>query len=245
MIYSEFATFYDELFDDELYQKWVEFVKLSVNPTEAILDLACGTGKLLVLLKKAGYQVTGADLSDDMLAIANSHLLEAGDTETQLLNTNMLDLSEIDKYGAITCFDDSICYLQDVDEVAKMFKEVYQHLEKGGQFLFDVITPYQTDEKYPGYMYNFNDGENAFMWTTYVGDFPHSVEHYLTFFRYNEIINGYDEYSEVHHERTYPLDVYLEALKKSGFTSVEVSANFGVEKIKDNTTRWFFRCKRD
>ena len=163
MIYTEFATFYDQLFDNALYNKWVNFVSNNVNKNDKILDLACGTGRLLVLMKKKGYDAIGADFSEDMLAIANEHLIEAGFTEPSLLNENMLDLSELGNFDVITCFDDSICYLNNLNEVEVMFKEVYGHLNRHGKFLFDVITPYQTDVKYPGYMYNFHDEDHAFM----------------------------------------------------------------------------------
>ncbi|WP_429970992.1 class I SAM-dependent DNA methyltransferase [Fructilactobacillus sp. Tb1] len=244
MIYTEFATFYDQLFDNDLYDKWIDFVSNNIKKTDEILDLACGTGRLLVLMKQAGYNAIGADLSDDMLAIANEHLNEAGFGDTPLLNENMLDLSELGKFDVITCFDDSICYLGDIEEVQTMFNEVDQHLNDEGTFLFDVITPYQTDVKYPGYMYNFHDEDHAFMWTTYIGEFPHSVEHDLTFFSYNTEIEGYDEYSETHFERTYPVEEYQAVLTKAGFKDVKVTADFGNKEIDDTTTRWFFACKK-
>lgn len=244
MIYTEFATFYDQLFDNDLYEKWIDFVNNNVKRTDQILDLACGTGRLLVLMKKAGYRASGADLSDDMLAIANEHLNEAGFSETPLFNENMLDLSELGYFDVITCFDDSICYLSDIDEVQTMFNEVIQHLNQSGKFLFDVITPYQTDVKYPGYMYNFHDEDHAFMWTTYIGEVPHSVEHDLTFFSYNAQIKGYDEYSETHFERTYLLQAYQNALTNAGFKHIKVSADFGNQAIDDQTTRWFFVCEK-
>lgn len=245
MIYTEFATFYDQLFDNALYNKWVNFVSNNVNKNDKILDLACGTGRLLVLMKKKGYDAIGADFSEDMLAIANEHLIEAGFTEPSLLNENMLDLSELGNFDVITCFDDSICYLNNLNEVEVMFKGVYGHLKRHGKFLFDVITPYQTDVKYPGYMYNFHDEDHAFMWTTYIGEFPHSVEHDLTFFNYNNEIKGYDEYSETHYERTYLAKEYQSVLYKVGFKNIKISSEFGEKEVDDQTTRWFFVCEKD
>ncbi|CAM2765501.1 class I SAM-dependent DNA methyltransferase [Fructilactobacillus fructivorans] len=245
MIYGEFASFYDELFDNELYKKWCNFVVSNVPKSARILDLACGTGRLLVQLKNAGYQVAGADLSDDMLAIANDHLNENGIFDVELINANMLDLDGLPKYGAITCFDDSICYLANIDQVMQMFAQVRNHLSNDGKFLFDVITPYQTDIVYPGYMFNTNDGDRAFMWNTFIGNVPHSVEHDLSFFDYNHELDAFDEYNETHKERTYSLIEYQDALKSAGFNNVRVSSDFGNDEVHDDTTRWFFVCSEE
>ncbi|USS85253.1 class I SAM-dependent methyltransferase [Fructilactobacillus myrtifloralis] len=240
MIYSQFATFYDQLFDNELYPQWADYVKRWVQPPARVLDLACGTGRLLVLLDQAGYQVTGVDLSADMLALANQHLAEA-ETTVPLLQLNMLDLQELGEFDAVTCFDDSLCYLQDLSEVTQVFQTVADRLPVGGQFLFDVITPYQTDVKYPGYMYNYQDDDQAFMWTTYAGSEPHAVEHDLTFFHYQPELDAYAAYAETHYERTYPLGDYEQALHSAGFGEIIVTSDFGKAPVTDTTTRWFFR----
>ncbi|USS87588.1 class I SAM-dependent methyltransferase [Fructilactobacillus hinvesii] len=239
MIYSQFATFYDQLFDNQLYLKWAQYVQKYVPTGANILDLACGTGRLLVLLQRAGYQMTGADLSEEMLTLASQHASEAHLT-LPLLQVNMLDLSGLDQFDAVTCFDDSLCYLANLAEVQRVFQAVFQHLVSGGHFCFDVITPYQTDVKYPGYMYNYQDEKQAFMWTTYAGKVAHSVEHDLTFFLYQADLDAYQAYSETHHERTYELADYQQALQAAGFTDVNVSAEFGTAEPTAQTTRWFF-----
>ncbi|USS93838.1 class I SAM-dependent methyltransferase [Fructilactobacillus ixorae] len=240
MIYSQFATFYDQLFDNELYPKWADYVRRWVQPPARVLDLACGTGRLLVLLAQAGYQVTGVDLSAEMLALANQHLAEA-ETTVPLLQLNMLDLQELGEFDVVTCFDDSLCYLQDLTEVTQVLQTVADRLPVGGQFLFDVITPYQTDVKYPGYMYNYQDDDQAFMWTTYAGRVSHAVEHDLTFFHYQPDLGAYAAYAETHRERTYPLGDYEQALHSAGFGAISVTSDFGNAPVTDTTTRWFLR----
>lgn len=68
-----------------------------------ILELACGTGALAVAFAKDGYKVTGLDLSEEMLMIASQRAYEE-DASIQFVEGNMLDLSEIGQYQAITCF---------------------------------------------------------------------------------------------------------------------------------------------
>ena len=66
----------------------------------------------------------------------------------------MLDLSQAGTYDFVTCYSDSICYMQDEVEVGDVFKEVYNVLNEGGVFIFDVHSTYQTDEVFPGYSYH-------------------------------------------------------------------------------------------
>ncbi|MFB9770630.1 class I SAM-dependent DNA methyltransferase [Lactiplantibacillus modestisalitolerans] len=244
MIYQTFAELYDELFDPAMYQQWLDFVRRRVpDQTGQLLELACGTGRLGVLLAQAGYQVTGLDLSDNMLALAQQHAQEAG-VPLPLLQGDMLDLSEIGTFNTVTCFADSFCYLPDLGAVEAAFTQVGQHLTADGRFLFDVITPHQTDDVYPGYMYNYQDDERAFMWTSYAGEVPHSAEHELTFFIYNEQKQAFDQVGELHHERTYTLADYQAALSRAGFKHVAVTADFGTAEPNETTTRWFFDCQK-
>ncbi|RRK09867.1 class I SAM-dependent methyltransferase [Lactiplantibacillus garii] len=244
MIYQTFAELYDELFDPAMYAQWLDFVRREI-PTQAgqLLELACGTGRLGVLLAQDGYHVTGLDLSDNMLALAEEHAEQAAVT-LPLLQGDMLDLSEIGTFDAVTCFADSFCYLPDLTTVQKAFTQVAQHLTPDGTFLFDVITPHQTDDVYPGYMYNYRDEDRAFLWTSYAGEVGHSAEHDLTFFIYNEDKDAFDEVSELHHERTYDLADYQQALAAAGFKHVRVTADFGQTAPDAQTTRWFFTCQK-
>ncbi|KRL83673.1 putative methyltransferase (putative) [Ligilactobacillus apodemi DSM 16634 = JCM 16172] len=244
MIYSSFAKLYDELMDPTMYDQWLEFVNQELDPTEGeVLDLACGAGRLAVMMAKAGYRVSGVDLSEEMLSLAEMHAREAN-LELAFMQGNMLDLSELATFSAITCFADSFCYLKDEAQLLQAFNEVYNHLEADGKFIFDVITPYQTDEIYPGYMYNYTDETQAFIWSSFADDFEHSAVHELTFFVWNETLQSYERVSEVHHERTYELEKYLALLAKAGFKNIQVSADFGKAVPDEKTTRWFFSCQK-
>ncbi|WP_214464322.1 class I SAM-dependent DNA methyltransferase [Levilactobacillus brevis] len=246
MIYQSFAELYDELFDPAMYDQWLDFVTDRVDPTSGeLLDLACGSGRLGVLLAEHGYQVSGLDLSEDMLALAAKHA-EKADVALPLVAGDMMDLSVLGEYQTVTCFADSFCYLPDLTAVTQAFAQVHDHLAVGGQFLFDVITPHQTDDVYPGYMYNYVDDTRAFVWTSYgIEDETHAAEHDLTFFTQNPKTGEYRKVTELHHERTYPLADYQTALKQAGLTLKRVSADFGANEVTSETTRWFFEVTRE
>ena len=73
--YINLAKSYDILTRDVDYEATVSFYNeildsLRLTPRTAV-DLACGTGSVAILLAKQGLQVTGVDLSEDMLCVAS------------------------------------------------------------------------------------------------------------------------------------------------------------------------------
>lgn len=246
MIYTNFAQLYDELFDETVYSEWQQFVTSQVSTNSEILDLAGGAGRLAVLLAQAHYSVAVADLSPAMLSLADQHARE-NNVNIPLFETNMLDLSDLGQYDAFLCFADSLCYLDNLEQIATVFTQVNKHLTANGKFIFDVITPYQTDRIYPGYMYNYEDEghQRAFLWHSYEDEQQkHGVVHELTFFNQLSKSDKYERVAETHFEKTYELDQYLAALGQAGFSKVSVKANFGKQEIDEQTTRWFFVCQK-
>lgn len=244
--YQTFAQLYDNLFDGELYLQWRDYVQANVPDKQGkLLDLAGGAGRLAVLLAQAGYQdVSVFDLSPEMLSLAMKHAQEAKVT-IPLIEGDMTEWSDLPiQYQTITSFADSFNYLGKKAQLKETFIQVYQHLLADGQFLFDMITTYQIKEVYPGYMYNWHDEETAFLWSSYEGERPNSVEHELTFFVYQEEIDGYQQLQELHYEYAYTLAEIEALLVEVGFKDIEVHADFGQAPVSDTTTRWFFKAHK-
>lgn len=241
--YQKFATVYDAIMDDSLYDKWLSFsLRHFPKNKKKLLELACGTGIQSLKFAKAGFEVTGLDLSDDMLKIARKRARKAHVNVT-FKKGNMLDLSNMDYYDLVTCYSDSICYMTDEIEVACVFQQVYDCLNEKGVFIFDVHSTYQTDIVFPGYSYHDNAEDFAMVWDTYSDMEPHSVVHELTFFFKNED-GRFTRYDEIHEERTYPLSTYRLLLSQTGFTSVTIYADFEDKAPQANSKRWFFVCRK-
>ena len=72
--YGPLAASYDRLTRDVPYGEILAFAQMLLTERglkpRSVLDLACGTGAMSLLLAKAGYQVTGVDLSEEMLTVA-------------------------------------------------------------------------------------------------------------------------------------------------------------------------------
>ncbi|GMA70230.1 methyltransferase [Leuconostoc litchii] len=239
--YSTFAEKYDQLFDSELYQEWVNFVT-NITQATSVLDVG-GAGRLAVLLAQRGYNVDVLDLSPEMLALAQKHANQSK-VDLNLLQADMRDFSDWTvRYPLIVSFADSLNYLPNLNDFKSAVAQVYEHLENGGKFLFDVITPHQVNVLYDNYHYNNDDDdENIFMWTSYPGEEVNSVDHDLKFFVYDSHVDAFKVMREIHHEQTYDLKTYQQVLEQAGFHDIEVSANFGHDSIDETSERWFFKA---
>lgn len=245
MSYEIFAHIYDEVMDESLYQDWLDFTQRHLpKKTEHLLELACGTGILALKLATAGFQVTALDLSEEMLAIASKRAVDE-DVSVQFIQGDMLDLTGIGQYDAITCYSDSICYMPDEEAVQQVFDGVFQALEEEGTFLFDVHSLHQVDEVFPDYSFHDQTDDFAFLWDSYPDEKPHSIQHFLTFFVKQEgTEDTFTRTDELHQERTYPLEIYLRMLENAGFTEVQVCADFTDEEPVFDSRRWFFICRK-
>ncbi|HIY58248.1 MAG TPA: class I SAM-dependent methyltransferase [Candidatus Tetragenococcus pullicola] len=242
MSYETFAFVYDEVMDASLYQRWLDFSFRHLNGKKQILELACGTGALAVEFAKKGLDVTALDLSEEMLMVATQRATQAA-VNVQFVEGDMLDLTNIGSYEAVTCFSDSICYMEDEMAVQQVFDGVYQLLKEDGIFIFDVHSLYQIDEVFPDYSYHYQTDEFAFLWESYLGKNPHSIEHFLTFF-VEEDEDLFSRVDELHQERTYTIAAYLTMLENAGFSKIESYADFMDTKPNEKSRRWFFVCKK-
>ncbi len=76
MYLRTFAFVYDEVMDESLYQKWLDFSNRHLpQGTQQILEMAWYR-RLAVDFAKSGYDVTALDLSEEMLMIASERAFE-------------------------------------------------------------------------------------------------------------------------------------------------------------------------
>jgi 2-polyprenyl-3-methyl-5-hydroxy-6-metoxy-1,4-benzoquinol methylase len=247
MSYERFAYVYDYLMQDVPYDGWLEFVNKQAKTYslqgESVLDIACGTGELSLRLVRDGYNVTGVDLSQDMLMVAQEKALEMN-VKLNLFQQDMSKLDSLGEYDLITIFCDSLNYLEDERDVENTFKSVYAHLKHDGLFLFDVHSIYKMTQIFINQTFTLTDEHVSYIWDCFPGEVPNSVEHELTFFVKDEETNQYNRVEELHKQRTYPILTIKEWLKDAGFEVLNISADFTQEAPTDHSERIFFTCKK-
>jgi SAM-dependent methyltransferase len=109
-----------------------------------ILDLACGTGRLLVPLVRDGHTVVGLDRSRPMLARGAARLRRLSKSRR---NQALLFQSDLRRFAVRRPFALAICAFHSIqhlvadDDLLRCFRAVKQCLEPGGWFAFDLLPP--------------------------------------------------------------------------------------------------------
>jgi SAM-dependent methyltransferase len=104
------------------------------------LDLACGTGRLLIPYLRAGFDVDGCDVSQDMLALCRERAKAEG-LSPNLFAQAMHELELPRSYRTIVvCGGFGLGASR--DQSLESLRRIYEHLEPGGLLLLDNEVPY-------------------------------------------------------------------------------------------------------
>lgn len=237
--YNIFAEFYDELTVDVDYKVRSDYISDFFYTNELksgnILDVACGTGSLSILLSDKGYNVTGLDLSQEMLCVADSK----ANGRVSFVKTDMTDFCFNQKFDGCVCSLDSINHLVSAEDVKRCFSCVHSSLKENGIFVFDVNTPYKHN-----FILNNNtfvyDEENYFLSWDNENLGNNIIRILLDFFVFNG--KSYDRFSEEFCERAYSTDELIKLL--DGFEIINIYDDLTLNAPNNESERLYFVCRR-
>lgn len=140
--YANFAHIYDGFGSEDFCLTLTEHIterleKYGVPDKIEILDVACGTGVVTVELAKRGYEMTGVDLSADMLGHAEDRAREHG-VKIKLRRDDMRTFQVPQKFPCVICTHDVLDHLFDDDELDQAFARIAATLLPDGLFIFDM-----------------------------------------------------------------------------------------------------------
>lgn len=254
--YGKFAYVYDELMEDMPYESWISFAKGSWARTKeprTVVDLGCGTGSITIPLAEMGYHMTGIDLSEDMLAVANDKLDNLGknslllrQAKVRLVQQDMTQWEMPEPVDAVISFCDCINYLLTEQDVQATFQATYKSLVPDGSFIFDVHHP-NTFRKYDlEQPFVYDDLAISYIWTCEYEEKRNQIEHNLSIFvqEGEEESSRYTRFEERHVQRAYSPEWIKQSLMDCGFRQVECYADFTWEQPTAETSRLFFVAKK-
>ncbi len=104
-----------------------------------LLDLGCGTGRLLVPFAQRGFRVVGVDLSEEMLCVAGEKAAAAGVAVDRLkANIVQLDCLADGSFDAAACLFSTLGMVAGVEERRRVLAHVHRLLRPGGTFILHV-----------------------------------------------------------------------------------------------------------
>jgi SAM-dependent methyltransferase len=124
----------------------VNYYRALARQTRAdqVLELGCGSGRLLVPLARDGVRVVGLDLSQPMLrrcAERIARLPTAARVRARIVRADFRGFALGRRFPLIVCPFNAMMHLYTRDDVERFLACVRAHLAPGGLFAFDVIHP--------------------------------------------------------------------------------------------------------
>ena len=251
-MYDLIAPLYDKINGGLNYSAWADFIQENVRrygpdmPTELVLDLGCGTGRMTLELARRGYDMTGVDGSPEMLNVARAEAERAGLSDKMLWL--LQDLTSFELYGtvelAVSCLD-TVNHLTTGAELKRFLSLVHNYLVPDGLFLFDINGKRKFEEIYGDRSYVMEENGAVCVWQNAYNERSRICDFYITLFE--ESADGrYERYDEVGAERMYTLRAMKKALTECGFEFIGAHSDFEFTEATDDSERIYItaRCKK-
>ena len=164
-IWEENAKFWDQAMGDESNQFHREVVRpkvtdlLNLQPTDYVLDIACGNGNYSAFLAGKGIEVVAFDYSQKMIELAKKRQERYLDK----IEFNVCDATNRDSILSLKrekSYTKAVCNMaiMDITTIDPLFEAVYELLDENGTFVFATQHPcfvtlskqYMTSNSYYG-----------------------------------------------------------------------------------------------
>ena len=130
--FDAFARYYDADYgavDDDL----PFYRELAQRTGGTVLEVMCGSGRLLLPLARAGLRLAGVDVSGAMLSLAREQLAAANLSErVQLLEADIRERAPRGPFGLAIVAINSFMHLADPDDQLAALEHIHAALRPGG-----------------------------------------------------------------------------------------------------------------
>ena len=138
-VFDVYSNYYNLLYKDKNYKGEAAYVSellKKYNPsTKTILDLGCGTGNHDNHFVEQGYELTGIDLSEKMIAVAKERFKTVH--EIAFLEGDVRTIRLERKFDAVISLFHVMSYQVSNNDLLSAFETAKVHLNPNGIFLFD------------------------------------------------------------------------------------------------------------
>jgi SAM-dependent methyltransferase len=141
-LYGEGARFYDLVYSDRYDLEF--YLREARNARGPVLEVACGTGRILLKLLQEGIDVSGIDLSKDLLAILKKKAGALG-LKPDVRVADMRDFSLGRRFRLIVLPYHSFLHLRNDEDRRKALRNFMEHLESGGRLILHTCNPPKED----------------------------------------------------------------------------------------------------
>lgn len=226
-IYNEFGwNYFPEAFGEQLLT-WIRENGVTV---ETSMDLACGTGVLCEILHASGINASGMDFSEGMIAIARER-----NPKIHYEVADMILFRPEQQFDLVTCTGDAINHIIDLENVAKIFRNVYAYVKEGGYFIFDILNENEVPTAEPFDLDYSDEIRTQFMIT--------QDEKGIINLKTRTYENGELKFEENITEIVHDPKVICRLLEESGFRVLRCADHL-LENAEKHGTSWYIIAKK-
>ena len=242
--YEALAASYDRLTNDVDYRATVDFYRdilaqEGLHPRTAV-DLACGTGTVSLLLARQGLNVTGVDLSEEMLTMAQQKA-EGLENPPRFVRQSLQELTLPRGVDLAVCALDSLDYITDPQDCAEAIRRVYRALNPGGIFIFDVNTPEKL-RAMDGQVFLDEDDDVYCVWRGEFDEQTNICSYGMDLFQRQGRL--WRRSFEEHREYAYSAEQLTGFLKAAGFTGIRVYGDRRMEPPRPGEQRIYLKARK-
>lgn len=141
-VYRRLARYYDAYVSDFVQDLPIYLDSVSQDTVNRVLEIGCGTGRVLQALLNAGSLVTGVDISEDMLEIARHKLrafLDRG--QLSLQNHNFTDSPLPEQFERVFVTFYTFNYLLTTSEAKRFLQNLNHSMSERAVLIMDLFFP--------------------------------------------------------------------------------------------------------
>lgn len=242
--YHNLARSYDRLTNDVDYPATVAFyfelLKREGLVPHTAVDLACGTGSVTLLLAEKGLQVTGVDMSEEMLCVA-AQKAENAENRPMFVCQKLQQLHLPKGVDLAVCALDSMDYITNPADCKEAIRRVYKALNPGGCFIFDVNTPEKL-RAMDGQVFLDEDEDVYCVWRGEFDEETNICTYWMDLFQ--KTGSAWQRSYEEHREYAYSAEQLIAYLKAAGFTAIEVFGDRKFTAPEEGEQRIYLKARK-
>lgn len=146
-VYEEYefvADLYDHVGPYAGRQDVQFFVEAATDAGSPVLEVGCGTGRVLIPIARAGVDIVGLDLSPHMLAVCRRRLQEESEAvrgRVRLIEADMRDFDLGSRFTLATIPFRPFQHLLTVEDQLSCLASIRRHLVDDGVLILDLFNP--------------------------------------------------------------------------------------------------------
>ena len=239
-MYQDFAEIYDRLMDNVDYRSWADYYVrlLSIYGVRdgKVCECACGTGNLTIPLQRAGFQMTGADLSQEMLWQAAQKARKQG-MAIPFVRQDMRSLNLHRPMDAVIATCDGVNYLITDEDLRSFLRAAWRAIRPGGALIFDVSTPHKLRDRLCAGIICEDMEDMTYFWQNTWNPRTRTVEMELCFF-IREKDGRYRRMEESQRQKAWEAQELKNMLLQTGFRGICLYGDGNLNPGKDSDSRW-------